>query len=176
MKLKTLILLGLISALPFATGCKKQTPPEGAEINPAEATPTTTESEIPGTTSPSDLSPAAAESRIDDVATGHELGADGAIATDKTGDEFAPGKPLYVAMTVADAPADSAVKVVWYGPNETRVGEETKTVTPGEKKLNFSAGDTSKWPEGEYRVEVWLADEKVASDDFHIVPAAKTDR
>jgi hypothetical protein len=176
MKLKTLILLGLVSALPFATACKKQTPPEGAEINPAEATPTTTESEIAGTASPSDLSPATAQARIDDVTTGGALGADGAIASDKVGNEFAPGKPLYVAMSVGDTPADSSVKVVWYGPGDTRVGEESKTVTAGEKFMNFSAGDTAKWAQGDYRVEVWLADEKVASQDIHIVPASKTDQ
>lgn len=171
---KSALLLGLALALPFATGCKK--PEEGAPPPSAESTPATTETEVPGVTSPSDLSPAAAQARVDDVTVGHALAADGKIADGKSGDNYAPGKPLYVAMSVEDTPAASAIKVVWLGPNDTRVGDETKTVTTGEKTLNFSAGNTAKWPLGDYRVEVWIGDEKVASKDFDIVEPAKADK
>jgi len=174
---KSALLLGLlVLALPLAMGCKK--PEEGAPppSSSAEPTPATTETEIPGTTSPSDLSPATAQARVDDVTVGHDLAPDGKIADGKKGDDFAPGKPVYVTMSVGDTPATSAIKVVWYGPNDARLSDETKTVETGQKTLNFSSGDTSTWAKGDYKVEVWIADEKVSSKDFHIVDASKADK
>jgi hypothetical protein len=75
-------------------------------------------------------------------------------------------------MEVGDAPATSPVKVVWYGPNETKIGEETKTVSSGQKYLNFTATDTSSWAMGDYRAEVWVGDEKVNEQQFNIVEAS----
>ena len=170
MRTWTLLLLCLMLSPTLA--CKKDLENEpGAETNPAEATPQVMETEVPGTTSPADLSPAVAETRVDSVTVGHALAADGTIAADQVGDDFAPGQTVNVAMDVTDAPADSAVKVVWYGPGDTRIGEDTKTITAGQKALNFATTDTSKWAQGDYRVEVWLADEKVAEEHFNIVPA-----
>jgi hypothetical protein len=174
--MKRLIVITLAAATIGSWGCRKTASPETAQSNPAEATPRVAETERPGVSSPTDLSPAEAEARIDDVALGHALGADGAIMADQTGDDFAPGKPIYLAMEVGDTPADSAVKVVWFGPNETRVGEETKRVAAGTKFLNFSAGNTSRWAKGDYRAEVWIGDEKVASEQFNLVDAGNTDR
>jgi hypothetical protein len=173
---KSALLLGLVFALPLATGCKPKDEGAPPPTPSAEATPTTTETEIPGTSSPSDLSPATAQARVDDVTVGHELGADGKIADGKKGDKFAAGKTVYVSMAVGDTPATSAIKVVWYGPNDTRITDETKSVTTGEKYLNFTSGDTSAWAKGDYRAEVWIADEKVSSQSFSIVDASKADK
>jgi Tfp pilus assembly protein PilZ len=164
--MKRILIVTLATAVIGGWACQKT---QTAQVNPAEATPRVTETEQPGTTRPADLSPIKAEARIDDVALGHALGADGAIATNRTGDDFEPGKPVYVAMEVADTPADSAVKVVWVGPNETRLGEEVKRVAAGTRYLNFSAGNTGTWATGDYRAEVWIGDEKVASEQFNIV-------
>lgn len=140
-----------------------------AREEPAEAPPTAQTAEQPGVESPSDVSPVNAQTWIDDVTIGSELGPDGAMVAGKTGDDFAPGQPVHIAMEVGDAPADAAVKVVWYGPNETKVGEETKNVTAGQKYLSFSAGDTASWAKGDYRAEVWVGDEKVNQQQFQIV-------
>lgn len=144
-----------------------------AREEPAEAPPTAQTTEQPGVDSPSDVSPVNAQTWIDDVTIGSELGPDGAMVAGKTGDDFAPGQPVHIAMEVGDAPVDSAVKVVWYGPNETKVGEETKNVTSGQKYLNFSAGDTASWAKGDYRAEVWVGDEKVNQQQFQIVDASE---
>jgi hypothetical protein len=174
---KSALLLGLVLALPLATGCAKKSEEGAPPPTPsAEATPTTTETEVPGTTSPSDLSPATAQARVDDVKVGHALDADGKIADDKKGDKFAPGKTVYVSMSVGDTPASSAIKVVWYGPNDTRISDETKTVETGQHNLNFSSGDTAKWAKGDYHVEVWIADEKVNTENFSIVDTSKADK
>lgn len=170
----------LITTLMVATvglwACQKAATTETAQPNPSEATTRVAEKEKPGVSNPTDLSPAEAEARIDDVAMGHALGADGAIMADMTGDDFVPGKPIYLAMEVGDTPADSAVKVVWFGPNETRVGEQTKRVAAGTKFLNFSAGNTSTWGLGDYRAEVWIGDEKVAAEMFNLVKAGQSDK
>lgn len=138
----------------------------------AEPPATATTAEQPGTASPSDIAPTTAQSWIDDVTIGHELAPDGSMATGKGGDDFAPGQPIHLTMEVGDAPPNSAVKVVWYGPGETKIGEENKPVTAGQKYLSFSAPNTSSWAKGDYRAEVWIGDEKVNTQQFQIVDAA----
>lgn len=139
----------------------------------AEPPAATTTVEQPGTASPADVAPTTAQTWIDDVTIGSELGADGNMAVGKTGDDFAPGQPLHIAMEVGDAPPNSSVKVVWYGPGETKIGEESKPVVSGQKYLNFTASDTASWAKGDYRAEVWIGDEKVNTQQFQIVDAAQ---
>ncbi|MBK5260670.1 MAG: hypothetical protein JJE51_13860, partial [Thermoanaerobaculia bacterium] len=109
---------------------------------------------------------------VDDVTIGHQLGADGAVPTGQGGDDFAPGQPIHIAMKVDDAPQNTAVKLVWYGPNETKIGEESKNVAPGQKYLSFSTTNTKTWAKGDYRAELWVGDEKVNTQQFQIVAAA----
>lgn len=139
----------------------------------AEPPATTTTVEQPGTTSPSDIAPTTAQTWIDDVTIGSELTPDGMMAAGKTGDDFAPGQAVHLSMEVGDAPPSSSVKVVWYGPNETKIGEESKPVVSGQKYLSFSSSDTASWAKGDYRAEVWIGDEKVNTQQFQIVEPEK---
>ncbi|HYI12325.1 MAG TPA: hypothetical protein VEK57_24945 [Thermoanaerobaculia bacterium] len=138
----------------------------------AEAPATTTTVEQPGTSSPSDIAPTTAQSWLDDVTIGHELAPDGSIVTGTGGDDFAPGQPIHIAIETGDAPPAAVVKVVWYGPNETKINEENKPVVAGQKYLNFTAADTASWAKGDYRAEIWIGDEKVNTQQFQIVDAA----
>lgn len=143
-----------------------------AQPNAEERTPAVTETEKPGVDAPGDLNPVEAQLRIDDVTLGHEVGPDGAIVAGKTGDDFAPGDMIHLAMEVGDTPAGSAVKVVWFGPGETRISEDTKPVVAGSKYLGFHTATTG-WALGDYRAEVWVGDEKVNTQQFQVVePAA----
>ncbi|HEV7672008.1 MAG TPA: hypothetical protein VGS22_26100 [Thermoanaerobaculia bacterium] len=170
MKINRILLsIALVSACSFAA-CKKEAEPDASEV-----TPVATESEVPGVASQSDLSPAAAEARIDDVTTGHALAADGSIDTGQGGDDFAPGETVHIAMKVGDTPAGSAVKVVWYGPEDKRINEETKTVETGQVYLNFQA-DTKGWAKGDYKAEIWIGDENVNTERFQVVDAANAGR
>jgi hypothetical protein len=147
---------------------------EAVEEQPTTAV---SEGEQPGTDQPSDLNPIQAESRIDEVRLGRQAGADNAVPEDAEVDDFAPGDPMVVSMDVSGAPPQSAVKVVWVGPNDARLGEETQQVAPGSMVLMFRAPDTSAWKvDDEYRAEVWLADEKVADVDFDVVQSADADK
>jgi hypothetical protein len=151
-----------------AIGCKKTE--ETVTGTEPTATAATT-SEIAGTTSPNDLNPVQAQSFIDDVTIGHEVGADGAIPAGKTGDDFAPGQTVYITMKVKDAPANSAVKIVYNGKDNAKVGEETKQVPSGATYLSFEKS-TKGWAKGDYTADVFIGDEKVNTQHFQVVDAA----
>jgi hypothetical protein len=162
---KTLVLV-LAAVLPLALACKpkEQAEPDDASDTATQATP----AEIPGANQPSDLNPVEAQTMIDDVTIGHKVGADGTIAAADQGDDFAPGDPVYLTMKVGDAPAGSQVKVIWYGPGETKIGEDSKDVATGATTLTFQATDTAAWKKGDYRAEIWIGDEKVNQQTFNV--------
>jgi hypothetical protein len=166
MKVSKLMALLLVSALPLAVACKSH---EAAEVDDRNDTATqTTEKEISGTNKPNDLNPVEAQTMVDDVTIGHKVESDGTIVAANQGDDFAPGDPIYITMKVGDAPADSKVKVAWYGPGEKKVDDQEKTVTQGQAYLTFEQTKTSSWPKGDYRAEVWIGDEKVNQQQFNI--------
>jgi hypothetical protein len=174
MKARKLMALLLVSALPLTVACRTQ---EKAETDDPDDTATTTsEQEVAGADQPGDLNPVEAQTFIDDVTIGHKVGADGLIAAEDQGDDFAPGDPVYITMKVADAPAGSKVKVAWYGPGETKITEEEKDVTPGQQYLTFSATDTGSWQKGDYRAEVWIGDERVNQQQFNITDQSEAGR
>jgi hypothetical protein len=166
---RELLALSLAAALPLALACK---PKEGAETqgeSAADVVPSATPGEIPGVdnNNPNDITPPTAQAMIDDVTIGHKVGADGTIAEADQGDDFAPGDPVYITMKVGDVPAGSQVKVVWIGPGEAKIGEDTKAVAAGVSTLSFEATNTAKWAKGDYRAEVWVGDEKVNDQHFN---------
>jgi hypothetical protein len=166
---KKMLLFLLVLALPLALACGHET----AETDDKDDTATTTsEQEKAGVDQPGDLNPVEAQTMVDDVTIGHSTNPDGTIPQDQQGDDFAPGEEVHISMEVGDTPAGSAVKVVWYGPGETQVGEETKTVAAGNTYLAFQSSDTGSWAKGDYRAEVWIGDEKVNTQQFQIVDKA----
>jgi hypothetical protein len=166
MKSLKLMAVLLALALPLAVGCKK----EGAEVDDRDDTSTSvTEAEKPGVNKPGDLNPVEAQTMIDDVTIGKSVAADGTIAADQQGDDFAPGDAVNVAMKVGDAPAGSAVRIVWSGPNNTKIAEETKTVASGQPTMSFTSGSTASWAKGDYTADIWIGDEKVNTQHFNIV-------
>jgi hypothetical protein len=132
----------------------------------------TTEQEIAGTSNPNDLNPVKAQTMIDDVTIGHKV-VDGTIPNADQGDNFAPGQTVYITMKVADTPATSKVKVAWYGPGDSKITDEEKSVPTGAKYLSFENSKTSSWAKGDYRAEVWIGDEKVNTQHFNITDKSK---
>lgn len=170
MKASKLLALLFAALLPLSVACRTH---ETAETDDADDTATaTTEQEVAGVDQPNDLNPVEAQTFVDDVTIGKNV-VDGMIPTEAQGDDFAPGETVNISMKVADAPAGSSVKVVWFGPGETRINEETKSVNAGEQYLTFQAADTASWQKGDYRAEVWVGDEKVNQQQFQIVDAAE---
>jgi hypothetical protein len=163
--MRSILLTVVAAGLAFACSPRQA---DQAQPNPDEQTATVSESETAGVDQPGDLNPVEAQMRIDDVTLGHEVGPDGAILEGQTGDDFAPGQMVYLAMEVGDTPAGSAIKVAWFGPGETRINEETQTVPAGATYVHFHTA-TDGWQLGDYRGEVWVGDEKVNTQQFQIV-------
>lgn len=173
MRASKLLALLLVSALPLALACKSQ---ETAEVDDKSDTATqTTEQEVAGVNQPNDLNPVEAQTMIDDVTIGHKAGADGMIAAEDQGDDFAPGQPVVIAMKVGDAPAGSEVKLAVYGPGEVKVKDDAKTVNAGEQYLVFQV-PTDSWQKGDYRAEIWIGDEKVNTQEFNITDKSEAGR
>ena len=71
-------------------------------------------------------------------------------------------------MMVASAPANTPIKVVWMGPKQARIGEESKNTSAGQQYLTFTSPDTKSWAKGDYEVEIWFGDKKVATEKFKL--------
>lgn len=108
---------------------------------------------------------------IDDVSIGNELNEEGAIAFGKNDDDFAPGETAYVAMEVGDAEIGSSVELVWYGPDGMEAGSDSKIIADGMHYLNFAV-DTTGWPVGTYRGEVWYDNELVNEFEMNLEEGA----
>ena len=168
-----IVALTVVAILPFALACQREgAEPDDMSDTAAEATP----AEVAGVNEPTDLNPVEAQMAVDDVTIGKQLAADGTIPAEAQGDDFAPGDDVYVSFDVGDAPAGSEVKVMWYGPGETKIGEESKSVATGTSTMSFQASDTASWQKGDYRAEIWIGDEKVNQQTFNIVDATDAGR
>ena len=125
--------------------------------------------EKPGLSRPGDVSPPVAQAMVDDVNIGVAVATDGQVPADSSLDNFLPGEDIYLSMDVSDAPAGTAIKVVWIGPGDQQIAAQAKTVAAGVSTLTFVQQDTRSWKPGDYRAEVWVGDEKVDDEVFDIV-------
>ena len=129
------------------------------------------ETEKPGISKPGDVSPPVAQAMVDDVLLGTAVATDGQIPAKSRTDDFVPGENIYLTMDVSDAAPGTMVKVVWFGPDERPIGEQSQTVTSGVSTFKFMKEGTRAWKTGDYRAEVWVGDEKVNDERFNIVSA-----
>jgi|GEM_PF-6545934 len=104
---------------------------------------------------------------IDDVSMGNSLAEDGSIAMGENNDDFAPGDTAYVAMEVGDATVGANVELVWYGPDGMEAASSSKAIEDDMHYLNFEV-DTTGWPVGEYRGEVWYDNELVNEFELNL--------
>jgi hypothetical protein len=165
MRVRAFAILGLAAAL---AGCN--TPNNnrrGAEPSP-EAPKTTSEQELPGTSSPSDLAPPTAQSYVDDVTIGHKVDPNGEIPKAQQADKFRTTEPVQISMRVNDAPAGSAIRVtVEESDSNSQVWTAERDVPAGSTHLHFSI-DQGKLPRGKYSAKVIIGDETVAERDFEV--------
>ena len=117
---------------------------------------------------PGTLTPIQAKAAVGDVAIGHQLGADGAIAADQKGNKFSAGQPVFVAVAIGTAPVGTPLTVDWYGPDGRQLATDQKTVTRNQSELSFASKDTAGWGLGDYHVDVTLGGQKVDTERFAI--------
>jgi hypothetical protein len=77
---------------------------------------------------------------------------------------FSPDEPFYCIVELSNAPDDTEVEAVWTavkaeGANPNTRIDEAKT-TSGSGQLQFNLSNDGPWPTGDYKVELYLNDEK----------------
>lgn len=163
-KTSSLALAAALAAVLFA-GCSNE--PKRAERNMDKTTPSVSETERPGSASPSDIAPVTAMARISDLRVGTALDSAGRVAENV--DSLHAGDVIHVSIAVGDVGSSSKIKAVWLGPNGVRISDEIQNVVAGKAFLVFRAPDTSGWAPGNYKVEIFLGDELASSESFDIV-------
>jgi hypothetical protein len=106
---------------------------------------------------------------INSVVLGHSLSPDGSVGA--PGTTFAQGGPLFVSLNVSAISPGTEVKLSWYGPTGTGEGDDQLVVPPGANVVNFRAKDTSAWPAGPHRVEIWVGGAKAGEKAFTLTPS-----
>jgi hypothetical protein len=149
----------LTLALPLTAGCRGQNVHEATDRSLG----------TPYTSSVQHLDPVKAHNMVSDVTLGKKVSADGNITSADQANKFAPGEPIFIEMKVGGAPAGTAVKVSWFDSNEQKVAEDQKAVGKRAKYVDFQAKNAASWPQGDYRAEVWIGDQKVSTQQFTIV-------
>ena len=113
---------------------------------------------------------------ISDITVGHQLGADGGIAADQQGKNFAPGQPVFVAFRSGSAPAGTVVEIDWFGPDNQKLGSDQKQIDPGQSAMHFTTTGTGNWGLGDYHADLLVNGQKADTEHFSIVSAAKADK
>jgi len=115
---------------------------------------------------------------VNSVVLGHSLSPDGSVGA--PGTTFPQGGPLFVSLNVSAVSPGTEVKLSWYGPTGNGEGDDQLVVPPGANVVNFRAKDTSAWPPGPHRVEIWARGAKAGEKTFTITasgsPAASSPR
>jgi hypothetical protein len=101
--------------------------------------------------------------------TSATLTADPATGTEVT--SFTPDQTFYVSVVLANAPDTTKVKAVWYTVDDagaaTKIAE--KEIVGSGSPINFNAtNNAGPWPEGKYRVEIYLNDKVNKTIDFTV--------
>ncbi len=83
---------------------------------------------------------------------------------DIPGGEFLAPETFHAVVRVANAPANTKFKGVWYAleveklalPCNTRLGETSEVVVEGSRNIVWSLPPKGSWPLGTYRLEVFV--------------------
>jgi hypothetical protein len=106
---------------------------------------------------------------MNSVVLGHSLSADGSVGA--PGVTFVQGQPLFVSLNVSAISPGTEVKLSWYSPTGASEGDDQLVLPTGATIVNFRAKDTSAWPPGTHRVEIWVGGAKAGEKTFTITPA-----
>ena len=90
------------------------------------------------------------------------------MARDKDGKQptktFSPDEPFYCIAELSNAPDDTKVRAVWTAVKAEGAKPNTKideaTTTSGSGQLQFNLSNQGPWPKGDYKVDLYLNDDK----------------
>jgi hypothetical protein len=83
-------------------------------------------------------------------------------ATEANTEVFAPEDTFYVLVDLANAPDGTTVKAVWVAVDADGVDFDTvideAELTTGDGRLTFDLANDQLWPEGNYKVDLYIND------------------
>jgi hypothetical protein len=98
------------------------------------------------------------------------------MARDPEGEQpttvFGPNDVFYCVVDLANAPDDTTVRAEWTAVNVEGVDPNTAIdqteLTTGSGELNFELSNTSAWPSGAYKVDLYLNGELDRTLEFTV--------
>ena len=86
---------------------------------------------------------------------------------------FSNDQTFYCIVEVSNAPDDTTLKAVWTavdaeGVDSNFVIDEVETKTDGQKIFTFDLANDSLWPDGTYKVEIFMNDTLEKTLDFSV--------
>jgi hypothetical protein len=105
--------------------------------------------------------------RVTDVDLGLGLGADKRVK-DKT-DQFSPSETIYLSVKTEGAAPTATLKTRWSFQDGQVVHEASQTIAPtGTAVTEFHVSNAAGWPNGSYKVEVFLNGSSVETENFKV--------
>jgi hypothetical protein len=89
--------------------------------------------------------------------------------------EFGPSATIHAVIAVKKAPAETKFTARWYttdvgdADDPDKLIDETETTAEGSGNLDFSLSPTTSFPEGTYRVEIYINDKLDSLMEYSIV-------
>jgi hypothetical protein len=111
--------------------------------------------------------PAPAPVAVGSVDLGSAVGPDQKITTATT--TFTPKDTIYAAVSTTGTSANAVLSAKWTYQDGQTVNESNQTIAPnGPAVTSFHISKPDGWPVGNYKVEVSLNGQSVASKDFSV--------
>jgi hypothetical protein len=154
------VLIGVVGVWSYLLA---QTPP----VSPPSVSPPGYVNTRPSSATHANSTVAMPKSRVSDVQIRSGTGVKPPASSD-TPAAIPAGEPVKLVAEIEGAPADTAVSVVWRGPDDKELSVSTSWLKKGDKALAFTAENTAAWETGQYRAEIWVADKKILQQPFGI--------
>ncbi len=174
-KLLAIALFALLASALLA-GCKRDSAPEVPSAPGVTANAATTQAatgdvsvdgghvaEIGGDPASSGLG----EFRVAALQLGSALDADRVVLADK--DQFSPSDTLHASLLSTGAHPGLALAARWIGPDGKSFAETTQDLAPTQATATtFTVRNAEPWPSGDYKVEVRVGGQVLASRRFQV--------
>lgn len=103
--------------------------------------------------------------RVTDVTLGRSVGGDKAI-TDRT-DTFKPNDTIYASVATEGSAPRVTLRARWSFEEGQLVDESTRAIAPNNReRTEFHISKPDGWPEGKYKLEVFLNDQPAETKSF----------
>ena len=93
---------------------------------------------------------------------------DKTLTTDTT--SFTSDQAFYLVVNLSNAPDSTKLKAVWSSLDDAGKATQLteKEIVSGSSPITFSATDSTPWPAGKYRVELYMNDKLNLTKDFSV--------